>query len=154
MLTVFLTGSTQGKFLLHAQTIIALIVILSHALQLRQAKLSFPSVYLMVGVFSDQLCQLHNVPTTVPHVERCEVVRHCRWVDEVVAEAPWSLDKEHLVHQRIDYVALDEGTSVNPFCDKIRLAAYDAIKAIGTEIFSWHKRKFVLSLCFAFLQGR
>jgi choline-phosphate cytidylyltransferase len=112
------------------------IVILSHALQLRQAKLSFPSVYLMVGVFSDRLCQLHNVLTTVPHVERCEVVRHCRWVDEVVADAPWSLDKEHLVERRIDYVALDEGTSVNPFCDKIRLAAYDDIKAIGADIFS------------------
>ncbi len=23
---------------------------------------------------------------------RCEAVRHCRWVDEVVPEAPWVID--------------------------------------------------------------
>ncbi|KAJ7222540.1 hypothetical protein GGX14DRAFT_532323 [Mycena pura] len=64
----------------------------SHALQLRQAKLSFPSVYPLVGVSSD-------AQSTSAH--RLEAVRHRRWGDEVVAEAPWIID-------RIDYVAHDE----------------------------------------------
>ena len=95
--------------------------------------MSFPSVYLIVGVFSDDLCRLHNSPITVPHVERCEVVRHCRWVDEVVPEAPWTLlDQDRLVQWRINYVAFNEGTSVDPSYDKLRLVAYDALRAMGT----------------------
>jgi len=105
--------------------------VLRHALQCRQAKLSFPCVYLMVGVFSDELCQLHGSPAMVPHVERCEVVRHCRWVDEVITDAPWTVNAEELDLRRIDYVAIDEGTSVDPSCDKMRLGAYDTIKALG-----------------------
>lgn len=34
------------------------------------------------------------------HAERCESVRHCRWVDEVVAEAPWVIDEEFLAKVR------------------------------------------------------
>jgi len=105
-----------------------------HALQLRQAKLSFPSVYLMVGVFSDDLCCLHESPAIFPHVERCEVVRHCRWVDEVIPDAPWAVDDQLLLRQRMSYVALDEGTSVNPKCDKVRLKGYDALKTLGKVI--------------------
>lgn len=106
-------------------------MVFRHALQLRQAKLSFPSVYLAVGVFSDQLLHLHGSPATLPHVERCEVVRHCRWVDEVITDAPWQVD-DQLIHQhRIDYIAIDEGTSVDPTCDKTRLKGYDSMKALG-----------------------
>jgi choline-phosphate cytidylyltransferase len=105
-----------------------------HALRLRQAKLSFPVVYLMVGVFADELCQLYESPATLSHAERCEVVRHCRWVDEVVTDAPWVLDEQFALHHRIDYVALDEGTSVDPKCDKIRLGGYDSMKKLGKVI--------------------
>ena len=81
---------------------------LSHALQLRQAKLSFPSVHLLVGVCSDELCLQHKSRTLLSHFERLESVRHCRWVDEVVPEAPWVLDTEFLKKYAIDYVAHDE----------------------------------------------
>jgi choline-phosphate cytidylyltransferase len=106
-------------------------ITLRHALQLRQAKLSFPSVYLMVGIFSDELLQQHGYAISVPHVERCEVLRHCRWVDEVVLDAPWVVSGQTLENYLIDYVALDEGTSVDPGCDKARLKGYDEIKALG-----------------------
>ncbi|CAE6495826.1 unnamed protein product [Rhizoctonia solani] len=42
------------------------------------------------------------------HTERCECVRHCRWVDEVVADAPWVVTQEFIDLHKIDYVAHDE----------------------------------------------
>ncbi|KIJ30455.1 hypothetical protein M422DRAFT_36537 [Sphaerobolus stellatus SS14] len=79
-----------------------------HALQLRQAKLSFPSVHLLVGVCSDELVKAHKSRTTMSHAERCESVRNCRWVDEVVAEAPWVVDQAFIDKWQIDYIAHDE----------------------------------------------
>lgn len=105
-----------------------------HALQLRQAKLSFPSVHLVVGVYSDEQLQLHGYAASFPHIERCEVLRHCRWVDEVMTDAPWELDPGFIDDNRIDYVALDEGTSVDPGCDKARLKGYDNMKSLKIVI--------------------
>jgi len=108
----------------------------AHALQLRQAKLAFPSVYLTVGIFSDDLCQTYKnqSPVNTLHVERCEVVRHCRWVDEVIPDAPWTVDDQFMLQGKFDYLALDEGMSVDPACDKFRLKGYDALKKIGRVI--------------------
>lgn len=99
-------------------------------LQLRQAKLSFPSVHLVVGVFSDELCEQHNTPSQIAHEDRCEVLRHCRWVDEVVPDAPWTLHEKFLRARQIDYVAIDEGTSIDPDCDRDRLKGYDLVKSL------------------------
>ncbi|KAK2463630.1 hypothetical protein APHAL10511_004381 [Amanita phalloides] len=105
-----------------------------HALQLRQAKLSFPSVYLLVGVFSDQLMANYGYASYLPHVERCELVRHCRWVDEVVSEAPWTINHEFLQQQKIQYICVEDGITVDPSCDKARLKGYDEIKSLGKAI--------------------
>ncbi|KAH9935052.1 hypothetical protein B0H21DRAFT_834697 [Amylocystis lapponica] len=103
------------------------------ALQLRQAKLSFPCVHLMVGVFADDLCEQHQTPTWAAHTDRCELLRHCRWVDEVVPGAPWTITENFLRAERIDFVGIDEGSSVNPACDKERLRGYDLVKAVFAE---------------------
>lgn len=66
----------------------------------------------------------------MPHIERCELLRHCRWVDEVVPDAPWTLDETFLRSRRIDYVAIDEGISIDPACDCDRLKGYDLVKSI------------------------
>lgn len=79
-----------------------------HALQLRQAKLSFPNVHLIVGVVSDELCASHKSGPAMSHVERMESVKHCRWVDEVAADAPWVVDQDWIDRWQIDYVAHDE----------------------------------------------
>ena len=39
---------------------------------------------------------------------RCESIRHCRWADEVIPEAPWVITPEFLEKYKIDYVAHDE----------------------------------------------
>ncbi|KAI0077693.1 hypothetical protein K474DRAFT_1707164 [Panus rudis PR-1116 ss-1] len=67
-----------------------------------------PGVYLLVGVNSDLQCAEHKSRTVMTHAERCESVRHCRWVDEVVPDAPWIIDEEFLQKYKIDYVAHDQ----------------------------------------------
>ncbi len=79
-----------------------------HALQLRQAKLSFPRVQLLVGVCSDALCASHKSAPAMTHAERCESIRHCRWADEVLPDAPWVVDQAWLDKYDIDYIAHDE----------------------------------------------
>ena len=99
-------------------------------LQLRQAKLSFPFVHLVVGVFPDEVCEEHNTPVQIPLEDRCEVLRHCRWVDEVVPDAPWTLNEKFLRARQIDFVEIDEGTSIDPDCDRDRLKGYDLVKSL------------------------
>lgn len=77
-------------------------------LQLRQCKLAFPSVHLMVGVCSDELVRRYKASPVLTSAERYESVRHCKWVDEVVEDAPWCVDAEFFARHRIDYVAHDE----------------------------------------------
>jgi len=79
-----------------------------HALALRQAKLAFPNVYLIVGVCSDELVRDHKAIPVMTSSERYESVRNCRWVDEVIEDAPWVIDQEFLDVHKIDYVAHDE----------------------------------------------
>ena len=35
-------------------------------------------------------------------------------MDEVIPDAPWKLDEAFVRSRRIDYVAIDEGTSIDP----------------------------------------
>lgn len=88
----------------------------------------------MVGVFADEICDSHQSSTSRPHIDRCEAVRHCRWVDEVVPDAPRALDEAFLRAKKIDYVAIDEGSSVDPACDKARVAGYDTVKSLGRAL--------------------
>lgn len=62
----------------------------------------------MVGVCSDELCSEHKSRTVMTHTERCESVRHCRWVDEIISDAPWVINQEFIDKHRIDYVAHDD----------------------------------------------
>ncbi|KAI9061246.1 Nucleotidylyl transferase [Trametes sanguinea] len=109
-----------------------------HALQLRQAKLAFPAppdapahvvsgVHLLVGVNSDEQCAQHKNITIMSHSERCEAVRHCRWIDEVIPDAPWVIDAAFIEKHQIDYVAHDE----DPYASSGHDDVYAYVKSQG-----------------------
>ena len=65
--------------------------------------------------------------SNVDHVNRLEAVRHCRWVDEVVPEAPWVIDEAFMKKFDIDYVAHDEV----PYADAGHDDVYGYVKCQG-----------------------
>lgn len=79
-----------------------------HARQLMQCKNLFPEVHLIVGCCSDELTHRLKGRTVNNEWERYENLSHCRYVDEIIKDAPWELDHEFLNKHHIDFVAHDE----------------------------------------------
>jgi glycerol-3-phosphate cytidylyltransferase-like family protein len=86
-------------------------------------------VYLLVGVSSDEQVKQHKFKCVLDHVERCEAVRHCRWVDEVIPDAPWVIDPTFLAKYNIDYVAHDD----EPYLSAGHEDVYAYVKSIGSS---------------------
>ncbi|CCM02118.1 uncharacterized protein FIBRA_04195 [Fibroporia radiculosa] len=80
---------------------------------------TLPGVYLLAGVNSDEQCTEHKNLAVMSHAERCEAVRHCRWIDEVLPDAPWVIGEEFLQKHQIDYVAHDEDPYVSAGIDDV-----------------------------------
>ncbi|CAL5346574.1 unnamed protein product [Camellia sinensis] len=100
-----------------------------HARSLEQAKKSFPDTYLLVGCCNDEVTHKYKGKTVMTDKERYESLRHCRWVDEVVPDAPWVINQEFLDKHQIDYVAHDS----LPYSDASGAGkdVYEFVKAVG-----------------------
>ncbi|XP_078433257.1 choline-phosphate cytidylyltransferase 1-like [Wolffia australiana] len=100
-----------------------------HARSLEQAKKSFPNTYLLVGCCSDKVTHKYKGKTVMTEDERYESLRHCKWVDEVVPDAPWVITQEFLDKHRIDFVAHDS----LPYADASGAGndVYEFVKAAG-----------------------
>lgn len=79
-----------------------------HVRLFEQVKGMFPEVHLIVGVCNDELTTKYKGNTVMMEEERYESVRGCKYVDEVIVDAPWVIDMDFLEKNRIDYVAHDE----------------------------------------------
>ncbi|XP_043688995.1 choline-phosphate cytidylyltransferase 2-like isoform X2 [Telopea speciosissima] len=100
-----------------------------HARSLEQAKKLFPNTYLLVGCCNDEITHKFKGKTVMTEDERYESLRHCRWVDEVIPDAPWVMTQEFLDKHKIDYVAHDS----LPYADASGAGkdVYEFVKSIG-----------------------
>lgn len=103
-----------------------------HAKMLEQAKSSFPNTYLIVGVCNDADTCKYKKKTILSNQERCESLRHCKWVDEIVSNAPWIITKEFIEQYEVDFVAHDD--ALYPLSDTLNHTyiedVYDEVKKL------------------------
>ena len=81
---------------------------IGHAKVLEQAKKLFPNTYLIVGVSGDKETIEKKGKIVMNEFERTEILKHCRWVDEVICPCPWVITIDFLRKHNIHYVAHDE----------------------------------------------
>lgn len=60
--------------------------------------------YLIVGVHSDEDIASYKRPPIIPELERYEIVRCCRYVDEVIEAAPLVITKDFIDNNKISMV--------------------------------------------------
>jgi len=73
-----------------------------HANALRQAKEL--GDYMIVGVHSDEAIRKNKGPTVMNEQERYKAVRACKWVDEVVEDAPYVTELSMIEKHNVDFV--------------------------------------------------
>uniref|UniRef100_A0A4W5MR06 choline-phosphate cytidylyltransferase n=1 Tax=Hucho hucho TaxID=62062 RepID=A0A4W5MR06_9TELE len=77
-------------------------------IQVYSLPLNLRAFFPLVSVCSDDLTHKFKGFTVMNEDERYDAVSHCRYVDEVVRNAPWTLTPEFLSKHRIDFVAHDD----------------------------------------------
>jgi choline-phosphate cytidylyltransferase len=58
-------------------------------------------LFFLITVNSDKLTNQNKGKTVMNETERYEAVRHCRYVDEIVRDAPWVLTDEYLREHKV-----------------------------------------------------
>jgi len=78
-----------------------------HAKALQQVKEAYPNVEMIAGCCNDEMTHRLKGRTVMVDTERYESLRHCKWVDEVLTDAPWVITDDFLEQNRIDFVCHD-----------------------------------------------
>ena len=58
----------------------------------------FKHVHLIVGVSADQETIEKKGKIVMNEIERVEVIKHCKWVDEVMCPCPWVISDHTFGH--------------------------------------------------------
>lgn len=106
---------------------------LGHMKQLEQAKKALPNTTLVVGVPGDVVTHKLKGLTVLNEEQRYESVAHCKWVDEVIKDAPWCVTPEFLAEHEIDYVAHDDLPYAGADSDDIYRPVKEAGKFLVTQ---------------------
>ncbi len=64
-------------------------------------------------------------------IERTEILKHCKWVDEVICPCPWVITIDFLRKNNIHYVAHDE----MPYSSAGSGDIYDEVKKLVSSEF-------------------
>lgn len=83
--------------------------------------------YLIVGIHSDSEIELNKAAPVMRQAERYELLKHIKWIDEIIYEVPYSPTLELLAEHDIDYVIHGDDLPVNAEGK----GAYDAIFAVN-----------------------
>ena len=54
-----------------------------------------------ISVCNDELTHKMKGCTVMNEMERYEAVQHCRYVDELVPDAPWTMDEDFLEKHKV-----------------------------------------------------
>ena len=81
---------------------------IGHARVLEQAKKLFPYVHLIVGVSGDEETAQKKGKIVMTEAERVDILRHCKWVDEIISPCPWIITLDFVNEHSIDFVAHDD----------------------------------------------
>jgi choline-phosphate cytidylyltransferase len=81
---------------------------IGHAKVLEQAKKLFKHTTLIVGVSPDWEVNAKKGKLVMNEFERVEILKHCKWVDEVICPCPWVITVDFLREHNIHYVAHDD----------------------------------------------
>lgn len=82
---------------------------------------------LIVIVCSDRETHRRKGKTVMTDTERYEALRHIKWVDEVIEDAPWTITQAFIDQHQIDYVAHD----AEPYGSSDSGDVYSFVKAQG-----------------------
>lgn len=74
---------------------------------------------LSITVCNDSLTHSKKGRTVMNEIERYEAVRHCRYVDEIVRDAPWEVDEAYITKHKIDFIAHDDEPYGTDDCNDI-----------------------------------
>lgn len=80
---------------------------LGHMRLFEQIKKKFPDCHLIAGVCNDQETELYKRTTVMSNEERCETIRHIRWIDQIIPNSPWIITEEFMNEHSIDLVCHD-----------------------------------------------
>lgn len=79
-----------------------------HAEMFKRVRESFSEpIHLLVGPSLDTDCKAYKRLPIMRHEERCRSVSHCKYVDEIIYDAPWVIDQAFLDKYAIDFVCHD-----------------------------------------------
>ena len=80
-----------------------------------------------MGVSGDKETIAKKGKIVMTQKERCDILEHCKWVDEIICPCPWVITLDFVNKNNIDYVAHDD----LPYGSVGQNDIYAEIKAAG-----------------------